>query len=110
PRRQRALLPAVRDCSEPTSSISTTSRPTSKPSGSRMRCSKTFVSGCGARGKTHTERNGSKLMRTTLDRLFVAHPRAVNEDYFAHFGVALRFALLLSRVLPGVEDRRAAKR
>jgi hypothetical protein len=34
-------------------------------------------------------------MRTTLDRLFVAHPRAVNEDYFAHFGVALRFALLL---------------
>ena len=34
-------------------------------------------------------------MRTTLDRLFIAHPRAVNEDYFAHAGVALRFALIL---------------
>jgi hypothetical protein len=34
-------------------------------------------------------------MRTTLDRLFIAHPRAVNEDYLAHAGVALRFALLL---------------
>ena len=32
-------------------------------------------------------------MRTTLDRLFIAHPRAVNEDYLAHAGVALRFAL-----------------
>ena len=27
-------------------------------------------------------------MRTTLDRLFIAHPRAVNEDYLAHAGVA----------------------
>ena len=34
-------------------------------------------------------------MRTTLDRLFIAHPRAVNEDYLAHAGVALRFALIL---------------
>jgi Family of unknown function (DUF6356) len=34
-------------------------------------------------------------MRTTLDRLFIAHPRAVNENYLAHAGVALRFALLL---------------
>jgi hypothetical protein len=36
-------------------------------------------------------------MRTTFDRLFVAHPRSVNEDYLAHAGVALRFALLLFR-------------
>ena len=34
-------------------------------------------------------------MLTALDRLFIAHPRAVNEDYLAHAGVALRFALLL---------------
>jgi uncharacterized protein DUF6356 len=34
-------------------------------------------------------------MRTTFERLFVAHPRSVNEDYLAHAGVALRFALLL---------------
>lgn len=34
-------------------------------------------------------------MRTTLDRLFIAHPRTVNEDYLAHAGVALRFAMLL---------------
>ena len=34
-------------------------------------------------------------MRTTLDRLFIAHPRALNENYLAHAGVALRFALLL---------------
>ena len=34
-------------------------------------------------------------MRTTLDRLFIAHPRGVNEAYLAHAGVALRFALLL---------------
>ena len=34
-------------------------------------------------------------MRTTLDRLFIAHPRTVNEDYLAHARVALRFALLL---------------
>ncbi len=33
-------------------------------------------------------------MRTTLDRLFIAHPRAVNEDYLAHAGVALRLALI----------------
>ena len=36
-------------------------------------------------------------MRTTFERLFVAHPRSVNEDYLAHAGVALRFALLLLR-------------
>ena len=34
-------------------------------------------------------------MRTTLDRLFIAHPRTVNEDYLSHAGVAMRFALLL---------------
>src|SRR5262249_41083430 len=34
-------------------------------------------------------------MRTTFDRLFVAHPRSVSEDYLAHAGVALRFALIL---------------
>jgi hypothetical protein len=34
-------------------------------------------------------------MRMTFERLFVAHPRSVNEDYLAHAGVALRFALLL---------------
>ena len=34
-------------------------------------------------------------MRTTLDWLFIAHPRAVNEDYLSHAGVAMRFALLL---------------
>jgi hypothetical protein len=34
-------------------------------------------------------------MHATLHRLFVAHPRSVNEDYLAHAGVALRFSLLL---------------
>ena len=34
-------------------------------------------------------------MRTALERLFIAHPRTVNEDYLGHAGVALRFALLL---------------
>ena len=34
-------------------------------------------------------------MRTTFERLFVAHPISVNEGYLAHAGVALRFALLL---------------
>jgi hypothetical protein len=34
-------------------------------------------------------------MRTTFERLFVAHPRAVNEGYLAHASIALRFALLL---------------
>ena len=34
-------------------------------------------------------------MRTTFERLFVVHPRSVNEDYLAHAGVALRFAVLL---------------
>jgi hypothetical protein len=34
-------------------------------------------------------------MHSTLDRLFIAHPRAVNEDYLSHGGVALHFALLL---------------
>jgi len=34
-------------------------------------------------------------MRMTLDRLFIAHPRTVNEDYLSHAGVAMRFALLL---------------
>jgi hypothetical protein len=36
-------------------------------------------------------------MRTTFQRLFVAHPRSVNEAYLAHAGVALRFSLLLIR-------------
>jgi len=36
-------------------------------------------------------------MQTTFERLFVAHPRSVNEDYLAHAGVALRFAQLLFR-------------
>lgn len=36
-------------------------------------------------------------MRITFERLFVAHPRSVDEDYLAHAGVALRFALLLLR-------------
>jgi hypothetical protein len=34
-------------------------------------------------------------MRTTFERLFIVHPRSVNEDYLAHAGVALRFAFLL---------------
>jgi len=34
-------------------------------------------------------------MHTTLDRLFIAHPRAVNEGYLRHAGTAARFALLL---------------
>ena len=36
-------------------------------------------------------------MRTTFERLFIVHPRSVNENYLAHAGVALRFALLLFR-------------
>ena len=36
-------------------------------------------------------------MRRTFERLFIIHPRSVNEDYLAHAGVALRFALLLLR-------------
>jgi len=36
-------------------------------------------------------------MRTAFERLFIIHPRSVNEDYLAHAGVALRFALLLLR-------------
>jgi hypothetical protein len=36
-------------------------------------------------------------MRATYERLFIAHPRAVNEDYLSHAGVALRFARLLFR-------------
>jgi len=35
------------------------------------------------------------MMRTTFERLFVAHPRAVEEDYLTHARVALRFARLL---------------
>jgi hypothetical protein len=34
-------------------------------------------------------------MRSTFERLFIVHPRSVNEDYLAHAAVALRFALLL---------------
>ena len=34
-------------------------------------------------------------MPTTFERLFIAHPRSVNEDYLAHARVASRFALLL---------------
>jgi hypothetical protein len=34
-------------------------------------------------------------MRTTFERLFVDHPRSVNEGYLTHAGVALRFSLLL---------------
>ena len=34
-------------------------------------------------------------MRATFERLFVAHPRSVNENYLAHAGVASRFALVL---------------
>jgi len=36
-------------------------------------------------------------MRMAFERLFIVHPRSVNEDYLAHAGVALRFALLLLR-------------
>jgi Family of unknown function (DUF6356) len=36
-------------------------------------------------------------MRTTFERIFIVHPRAANEDYLAHAGVALRFALQLFR-------------
>jgi Family of unknown function (DUF6356) len=39
-------------------------------------------------------------MRTTFERLFVTHPRSVDEGYLAHAGVALRFAMLL--VLAGL--------
>jgi len=58
-----------------------------------MQCSKTYEVAFG--GNTHFDRQGNKLMRTTLDWLFIAHPRAVNEDYLSHAGVAMRFALLL---------------
>jgi hypothetical protein len=34
-------------------------------------------------------------MRATFERLFMAHPRSVNEGYMDHAGVALRFSLLL---------------
>ena len=34
-------------------------------------------------------------MRTIIERLFLAHPSAVSEDYIAHARVAARFALLL---------------
>jgi hypothetical protein len=34
-------------------------------------------------------------MRTTFERIFIAHPHSVDEDYLAHAGVALRFAMLL---------------
>jgi len=36
-------------------------------------------------------------MRMAFERLFIVHPHSVNEDYLAHAGVALRFALLLLR-------------
>ena len=39
-------------------------------------------------------------MRATFERLFVAHPRSVDEGYLAHAGVAFRFAMLL--VLAGL--------
>jgi hypothetical protein len=42
-----------------------------------------------------TEREGPKIMRSAFERLFVAHPRSVNEDYLTHASIALRFALLL---------------
>jgi hypothetical protein len=34
-------------------------------------------------------------MRGTLDRHFLAHPRAVDESYFEHAGVAFRFSVRL---------------
>lgn len=34
-------------------------------------------------------------MRTTFDRLFVTHPRSVDESYLGHARTALRFAFLL---------------
>jgi uncharacterized protein DUF6356 len=58
-----------------------------------MQCSKTYVRACD--GNTHSDRQGSTLTRTTLDRLFIAHPRTVNGDYLAHAAVAMRYALLL---------------
>ena len=36
-------------------------------------------------------------MRTALERLFIVHPRSVNEGYLAHAGVALRFGQQLLR-------------
>ncbi|SNS74113.1 hypothetical protein SAMN06295912_11446 [Sphingomonas laterariae] len=30
-----------------------------------------------------------------FDRLFLAHPRSVNESYFEHFGVASRFGVTM---------------
>lgn len=34
-------------------------------------------------------------MRTTLDRCFLSHPRAVDESYLEHAGVAFRFSVRL---------------
>ena len=34
-------------------------------------------------------------MRTTLDRYFLSHPRAVDESYLEHAGVAFRFSIRL---------------
>jgi len=53
---------------------------------------------CGLRDHERTEQESVRKflpMRLTFERLFIVHPRSVNEDYLAHAGVALRFALLL---------------
>ncbi|MCB1449275.1 MAG: DUF6356 family protein [Nitratireductor sp.] len=34
-------------------------------------------------------------MTRIINRLFIEHPRSVDENYFEHFGFALRFSALL---------------
>lgn len=56
-------------------------------------------------------------MRTTLDRYFLSHPRAVDESYLEHAGVAFRFgarllgaglAALVHAVIPCLFERTAS--
>lgn len=56
-------------------------------------------------------------MRTTLDRYFLSHPRAVDETYLEHAGVAFRFgarllgaglAALVHAVIPCLFERTAS--
>ncbi len=58
-------------------------------------------------------------MRTIFNRLFVDHPKSVEENYCEHFVFALRFsgtlfvaamAALLHAFVPGLCERTASKR
>ena len=57
-------------------------------------------------------------MKATVDRLFLEHPRAVNESYFQHQAFALRFAWRLLKAalaafihafIPSCYDKTASK-